>query len=386
MKPLYIAVTGGGTGGHIYPLIAVIEELQGMAQTVGADARIRYFGEPIQYRSLFAARGVPVSFVVSSKLRAYASVMNALAPLLFAYGVLQALWKMYWFMPHVVFSKGGPGSLPVVFAARFYHIPIVVHESDVSPGRSTAIAARSAARILVSYDATRAYFPGREHEVAVTGNPVRAFLARGAVSSADARRAFGLDPNTGLPVILVIGGSQGSARVNTFLLSVAEELVKSYQVLHQTGPANYAECEEGLTAMTKFLSDEQKRRYKIIPYFEENVREAYAAADIIVARSGGSAIFEIAVAGKPAILIPLADAARNHQYQNAREYAKGGAAVVIEEDNLLASIFLNELRKIATSAEVRHAMGEAAKRFARPAAAAAVAQEILRVAEGESGR
>ncbi len=380
MKPVYIAVTGGGTGGHMYPLIAVIEELQHVSSSLGGDMRVRYFGAPARvYRESFHQHGVGISTIVSSKLRAYASLSNAFMPFLFAYSVLQALMKLYWFMPHAVFSKGGPGSLAVVLAAVLYRIPVIVHESDISPGRSNSIAGKFAAHIAVSYEKTKEYFSDDDKRVVVTGNPVRAALLRGVPTAARAKTSLGLHPD--VPTILVINGSQGSVRINTFVLSLAAPLVKSYQVLHQTGAANYDTSKEQLRSAIGYLEEEQRTRYKLVPYFTDNLREAYAAADIIVARSGAS-LFEMALFGKPAILIPLKESARNHQRDNAYEYARQGGGVVIEEDNLFEGIFLNEIGKILSSPDVYHKMASAAKRFARPEAANTVARDIFQIVEG----
>lgn len=372
-----VLMTGGGSGGHIYPLVSVITELQILAAQEGVNLEIRYLGVVGPYRGLLHENGVRVQKILNSKLRRYFSLANIIDGPKFIISFFQALWKMLWFMPDVLFTKGGPGSLAVVFVARFYRIPIIVHESDTVPGISNLITAKYAKTIVVSFASTAEYFEGRE--VVTVGNPIRRYLFGDPLTQSKAKLFLGFDSNASL--VLILGGSQGAMRINDFILDNLVGLLQFTQIFHQTGRANYeAVVGEGSVA-GRDLEEEMKRRYKVIDYLEKDMRIALQAADLVISRAGSGSIFEIAAFGKPSILIPLPDwvAAGGHQEKNAREYSAAGAAVVIEEENLLPNLFLEELKSLLGNPAKLTAMSEAAKQFAKPDAALKLAQIILRM-------
>ncbi|MEE8131724.1 MAG: undecaprenyldiphospho-muramoylpentapeptide beta-N-acetylglucosaminyltransferase [Candidatus Paceibacterota bacterium] len=365
-----ILFTGGGTGGHIYPILAIVEELKQKQP----DLDLRYFGAPGVYQNLLEVNGIKTSKILSSKLRRYFDVRNFLDIPKFILSLFQAFWKVFWFMPDVLFSKGGPGALAIVLACRFYRIPIIIHESDSIPGLTNRISSRYAKRVGISFASTAEILRG---QIALIGNPVRPSLLKETTEKETAKRILGFNPQ--IPLILVVGGSQGAARINDFFMDVVEELIKDWQIFHQTGHNNYHGVKNELTLITKDFSDEEKARYKLIAYLDKDLKDALSAADLVVARAGSGTIFELAAFGKPAFLVPLFEAAGNHQTANAYEYAKTGAAIVIEEDNLKPSIFLNQLKKIFSEPERLKSMSEAALKFAKPDAAKVIAEEIVRL-------
>lgn len=368
-----ICLTGGGSGGHIYPLIAVAQELQALAAGSENYLDLRYFGDPREYRDAFVQNGIRVVRISSAKIRRYFSLANIVEVGRFFFGIFQALCKLLFFMPDVIFSKGGPGALPVILAGRFYSIPVIIHESDSIPGRTNAISARFAARIAVSFPRAAEYFSARGFlQVAVTGNPVRPDILHGVLSPDDAKRSFGFDVS--VPLILVMGGSQGALRLNNFIIDNLQTITENYQLLHQTGMRHYSRVLE----RTKGLAG---LRYKAVSYFTDDLKNAFSAADIVVARAGAGTIFEIAAFGKPAILVPLpANVVGEHQIRNAYDFADTGAAVVIEEENLLKSIFIDQLRKILDDPARKAAMAEASRQFFKPRAGRIIAEEILKLA------
>ncbi|MDO8574310.1 MAG: UDP-N-acetylglucosamine--N-acetylmuramyl-(pentapeptide) pyrophosphoryl-undecaprenol N-acetylglucosamine transferase [bacterium] len=375
-----VLMTGGGSGGHIYPLVSVITELQILASQEEVNLEIRYLGVVGPYEGLLRENGVKVQKVLSSKFRRYFSLANIIDGPKFIISFFQALWKMFWSMPDVLFTKGGPGALAVVFVARFYRIPIIVHESDTIPGMSNLITAKYARTITTSFSSTAGYFGGRE--VILVGNPVRRYLFGDPLTQSKAKLFLGFDSN--LPLILILGGSQGAVRINDFILDNLASLLQVTQIFHQTGRANYNSVIGEGAVVGRDLRDEMKRRYKAIDYLEKDMRIALEAADLVVSRAGSGSIFEIAAFGKPSVLIPLPDwvAAGGHQEKNAREYSATGAAVVIEETNLLPNLFLEELKGLLGSPQRLKAMSEAAKGFARPDAALKLAQVIARMNRG----
>jgi len=378
-----ILFTGGGTGGHIYPIIAVAEELQKLSVEKKIEMDLRYFGSPEMFRSVLEQNGIGVSKIFSAKLRRYFDLRNFLdIPILLPLSVIQAFWKVFWFMPDVLFSKGGPGSLPVVLACRFYCVPIIIHDSDTIIGLANRLAIYWAKRIAVSFDSTAKTLLENEKlsgKVALVGNPIRRSLISGDIlDSATAKKIFGFNPEK--PVILVIGGSQGAVKINDLMLEIVGEIIRDFQILHQTGIKNFEDFKKELDIILRNYPEEQRSRYKTVPYFEKDLKDAYTAADVVVSRASSGSIFEAAAFAKPSILIPLPEeVVGDHQTTNAYEYARTGAAVVIEQANLEPNIFLGQLKKIFSEPEKLNQMSQAAKNFAKPKAARVIAEEIIKL-------
>jgi UDP-N-acetylglucosamine--N-acetylmuramyl-(pentapeptide) pyrophosphoryl-undecaprenol N-acetylglucosamine transferase len=384
-----ILFTGGGTGGHIYPILAVAEELQAFAAKRNISVDLRYLGAPGKFKKLLVSNGVGVSKILSAKLRRYFDVRNFIDFVLFPFSVIQALWKVFWIMPDVVFSKGGPGSLPVVVACWFYRVPVIIHDSDSTFGLANKLAVIFADRIAVSFssaieevvktqkNATKTEY--LRSKISLVGNPIRPSLFTGDVlDKQTAKKIWGFDSSK--PLVLVLGGSQGSSTINDFMLNIAGELIKDFQFLHQTGVDNFGGVGSELAVVLKGFGEEEKSRYKIVPYFEKNIRDAYGAADLVISRASAGSIFEIAAFGKPSILIPLREeVVGNHQIMNAYEYAREGAAVVIEEENLKPHIFMAQLNKIINNSDSLNKMSKAALAFSKPDAALKIAEEIIRL-------
>lgn len=371
-RTLRIGLTGGGSGGHVYPLIAVSEALEKISNQNGSFVELYYFGPSDQYGALMSAAGARMRSIASSKIRRYFSLANLIDIPKFFIGILQALWKLFWVMPDVLFSKGGPGALPVVFVAWFYRIPVIIHESDAAPGTTNLISAKFAQRVAVSFDRSSNYFDPRK--TAVTGNPLRADLSAIDADKTTAKQQLGFDPSK--PLILVLGGSQGSKRINEFILTVLGNLLNLTQVMHQTGTTNYMET-VNLSKAALSEAGPSALQYKPVAYLEKELRLALAAADLVVARAGSGTIFEIAANKKPSILIPLMEAANDHQRINAYEFSAKGAAVVIEEPNLLPEVFIGQVSNLLQNTETLDRMSVAAGEFAKLQAAEEIAKEII---------
>ena len=365
-----VVLTGGGSGGHIYPLIAVAEALQARLNQLNAPAEFTYLGPKDVYSALLSQHGVLLNPIVSGKLRRYFSVENFLDAPKFLIGFLQALFKLYFIMPDVVFSKGGTGALPVVIAAWFYRIPIAIHDSDAQPGLTNITSGRFATRVFLSFDRAAAYFAA--NKVLITGAPLRTELLAERVSKEAAKEIMGFDKSQ--PLTLVIGGSQGAMRINEFVLATLPQFVSLTSVLHQTGADNFADVQK--LSSTALANTSPTYRYVSVAYITDDMITALTAADIVVARSGSS-VCEFAAFGLPVILIPLTESANDHQRIDAYEFAKNGAAVVIEEANLVPSIFFNQLQNILTNNDLRAKMSAASSAFFIPGAAEKIADELL---------
>ncbi len=374
MNKLRIIFAGGGTGGHIYPIIAVSEKLREWAERNGFAPDLRYFGNSGVFKEALMAGNIRISRVAESKLRRYFSILNFVDVFKFVFSVFQCLWKIYWFMPDAVFSKGGPGSLPVVLVCFFYNIPIVIHESDTVPGLANKLASRFARVVELAFGSAAKHFPKFRGKMDVVGNPVRSEILQ-HFEQADAKAALGFDPNK--PLLLVFGGSQGSNRMNDFIIGNLEPLLLKFQILHFVGREKFPDYKNQYDFITKNFSPILLGSYKFFNYLDKEMAKAMAAADLIVARGGAGAIFEIAAKGKPSIIVPFPEASADHQKENGYAYASTGAAVVIEQENLLPSIFLNQAEKILMDPEVKAKMSAAATAFYQADAADRISVDIL---------
>jgi len=371
MRRNKIVLTGGGSGGHIFPLVAVASELRAL----DPDLNIFYLGDKDSYLNELADLEIKFVSIISSKIRRYFSLLNIIEIPKFFCGLLQAIIKMFFIMPDLVFSKGGPGSLPVVLAARFYFIPVIIHESDVVPSLTTKIASKFAKKIEVSFEETLNYLNDNSN-IALTGNPIRPVLFERVISKEEARSRLGFSEE--LPLLFVIGGSQGSERLNNFIFSNLEELLKSFQIYHQVGLNNLNEAQSVLENLGKEISSFYFSRYKMKGFLNlEEMRLGFYASDVVIARAGAGTIFEIAAFGKPSILVPLPESAQDHQRLNAYAYVRNGTGIVLEEDNLQPKLFLLELNKIISNPSVYSNMSANALNFSKKYAAKYIAEDLL---------
>ncbi|MEK9173154.1 MAG: UDP-N-acetylglucosamine--N-acetylmuramyl-(pentapeptide) pyrophosphoryl-undecaprenol N-acetylglucosamine transferase [Patescibacteria group bacterium] len=375
---LKILFAGGGSGGHIYPLVAVVEEIKKVAEVSNISLELSYMGPKDEFNNLLAGVGdLKIIPILGAKVRRYFSLANLLDGPKFVISIFQAIIKTFWLMPDVTFSKGGTGGFPVVFASWLFRIPVIIHESDAIPGVTNLVSAKFSKRIAVSFEKTSQYFDLQK--TAWVGSPIRNDLDDFRMDQNSAKEQ--LQFNSEEPLLLVLGGSQGSTRLNEFVITNLADLIKDTQILHQAGSANFNEAKNlsraALSETT--LQEEIKHRYQIVPFLENDLKYAFAAADLIVSRAGSGTIFEIAAFGKPAILIPLKESANDHQKMNAFEFAKNGGGVVIEEENLLPHIFLNQIQNLIKNKEVLNKMSLASKNFFKPGAAKTIAEEILKL-------
>jgi len=367
-----ILFTGGGSGGHFYPLMAIAEELRAIAKEERLIAPQLFFMAPEPYDlGILFEHEITYIHVSAGKLRRYFSVKNIIDIFKTAWGILKATVIMFSVYPDVVMGKGGFGSFPALFAARFWKIPVIIHESDTIPGRVNMWAGGFAARVAVSFSGAAASFPS--DRVAYTGNPLRQEILS---KDTPDRNEFNLEKDT--RIIFVIGGSLGSTTLNETLLQCLPDLLNNYEVIHQTGKANLSD----MVARAKVLLQNHpgKHRYHPFGYLgTTQVASAGRLANLIISRAG-STIFEIAAWGKPSILIPISDSNGDHQRENAYAYAENGAADVLEEQNLTITILKSQIEKILGDEDRAKLMSERAQHFAKTDAANVIAREILEIA------
>ena len=377
MNKMRILLTGGGSGGHIFALIAVAEALKKQAQILNLSLDVRYFGDFQDYKINFEALGIKTVYISSSKLRRYFSLLVFLDLVKFLWSIPQSLFKVFWFMPDVVFSKGGSGALAIIYACRFYHIPIIIHDSDSVPGLTTLASAKFARVIELAFASAINYF-GDQSKVKVVGHPIREVVYMIEKQSLTQEQAkIDLKFENHLPLLVVLGGSQGAQVLNNFILKNIKEFLKEFQILHQVGTNNFLEYQNNLKSI-KDLSLSELQNYHAVPFLYEDYHRALIASDIIFSRAGAGAIFEIASLGKPAVLIPITESANDHQRENAHQYASTGAAILITEENLFANLVIREIKLILGNAEKLQKMKENAKNFYKPNAASDIAEDILK--------
>ncbi len=371
-----ILFTGGGSGGHFYPIIAVAQAINQKVEESKILQPKFYFMSPSKYnpRALFD-NDIEFVKVPAGKIRRYFSLLNLTDAFVTAYGCVIAIIKMFMIYPDVVFGKGGYTSFPALFAARILRIPVIIHESDISPGKVNKWAANFAEKIAISYPEASNYFPKQKEmgKVAFTGNPIRKEILEPLTNGA--REFLNLEENT--PVIFIIGGSQGSQIINNVIIDGLSDLVKKYQIIHQTGKNNLESVKLISSAILK--DNANASRYHPIDYLNElSLRMSAGVSDIIISRAGSS-IFEISSWGIPSIIIPLPNEISHDQIRNAFAYSHTGACVVIEELNLTSHILISEIDRIIENKAMNERMRQGAKQFSHKDAANKIAEVILEI-------
>ena len=368
-----ILFTGGGSGGHFYPIIAVAEAINDLVRERKLLEPEMIYAAPEPYdREMLIANGVKFVPTSAGKIRNYFSVLNFFDYFKTAWGVLRSVLRIFFLYPDVVFGKGGYASFPTLLAAKLFKIPVVIHESDSVPGKVNKWAGTFAKKIAVSFPEAAGYFP--KDKVAYTGNPIRKSIL---VPARDGAFEF-FKLSKELPVIYITGGSQGAQALNESLLAALPQLLEKYQIIHQTGDDNLADISN--RAKVVMGDNLNLARYHPVGYVNDlAARMAAGAASLVISRAG-STIFEIASWGLPSILIPLPTAAGDHQTKNAYTYARAGACVVIEQNNLTPGLLVSEVERILSHEPIKHAMSNAARAFARADAASLIAAALLDIA------
>lgn len=333
MKHHSVVFTGGGTGGHVFPGIAVVEKL--LLDTEQAAINITWIGSNSgMEREILKRYNIPFKSVPSGKLRRYFSIYNFFDLFKIMGGLVVSLFLLKRLKADILFSKGGFVTVPPVLAAKILKIPVISHESDLDPGLATRINGKFSKKMLFAYKDTMENWEKKfsQQEVFVSGNPVRKEIFTG--SRLRGRALFKIPDDK--KVILILGGSQGAREVNTLIEGLLEELTDSFFVIHQMGELSY--------------KNSTKNNYVTASLFKENFPDILASADLIVSRAGAGTLWENGVMGKPAILIPLGSASsRGDQVRNADFFEKHGAAIVLKDDKLNSSGLFQEINKLLSS-------------------------------------
>lgn len=361
-----IVITGAG-GGHFYPLIAVVECIhkEAFAQKIIMPEVYFFSDKPYDEKALFDHQ---ITFVQipAGKLRVYPSFETVTDLFKTFWGCLVAISKLYSLYPDAIFAKGGYASFPTLFAARLLSIPVIVHESDTVPGRTTVWAGKFASRVALSYPEASVRY--KKETVALTGQPIRG----------------GLLPPEGYekkfiprerPLILVLGGSQGSTKLNATVANILPQLLNKYDVVHQVGQANVDEMKK---LAEELLKNHQFKDHYFVDGFID-VGLFYPKVDLAITRAGSS-MFEIALWQIPMIVIPIPETVSRDQRTNAYAMAGKGIAVVVEENNLGQTLMLGEISQILENRETYEKMSHAGLQFESSRnAATTIARELIRI-------
>lgn len=369
-----IVFTGGGTGGHFYPIIAVVQKVnQIIDQEHIIGAKLYYISDSPYDKEILLENQLFFEEIKTGKMRTHFSLKNFSDIFKTIFGTINAIYKLFSIYPDVVFGKGGYASFPTLFAARLLRIPVIIHESDSAPGRVNKWAGKFAKKIAVSFTEAAVYFP--KDKVAWTGQPVRAEIQEKAPHK-EALEYFKLESD--IPVVLILGGSQGAEIINNTVLDALPRLVENYQIIHQTGVNNFTST----SGQANVVLNDNKNKLRYLPFaFLSSVqmKMAAGAASIIISRAGSS-VFEIASWNVPSILIPITITNLDHQRKNAFNYARAGACSVIEEGNMTANILKSEIERILDDKNGYERMIQNAKDFSKKGAAEKIARELVDMA------
>ncbi|MFA4880881.1 MAG: undecaprenyldiphospho-muramoylpentapeptide beta-N-acetylglucosaminyltransferase [Candidatus Doudnabacteria bacterium] len=389
-----ILLTGGGTGGHTIPIVAVVQELRRRRK----DLKLFWLGDDHPEERAARENNIPFQKIACGKFRRYFSFWNLIDFFKIPAGIFQSFFLVLGFKPRVVFSKGGYVSLPVVIAAWLARKKIIVHESDAVPGLANRIASRLASKVLLGFNAHSAEtlsvksLPGK---YIFTGNPVRRKILKG--DPVKAREFFHLSKDK--PTILAMGGSQGARFINE-LISRSLPKLSEYQIIHLTGvntasaiarPFRLEESPELVEGRrSPPASPEAKRwragnlistenHYRFCSYLDvAKMALAYVACDLVISRAGANTLAEIAARGLPSILIPLPSAASDHQFANAKIFEKRGASIVLEQKDLTSRKLVSLITSLLKNPNQLETMSKKAKSLAKFDAARKIASEILK--------
>ncbi len=364
-----VILSGGGTGGHIYPAVSIAKEIKKHYQ----NADILFIGTEAGLESrIIPKEGFRLLKIKVRGFERKLSFNNLLAVTESFTSLFRVSKIIREFKPDIVIGTGGYVCGSVLLAAALMNIPTLIHEQNAFPGVTNKILSKLVDVVALNFTEAKAYFP-HNGKVIVTGNPIRSSML--SVSKEDGVKAFGFDME--LPVVFVVGGSRGARKLNESVLTLAKQCVshKKCQMLHMTGETQYDEVlkrysSEGIDLDTKYL--------KVVPYLH-NMPHALAASDILISRCGASTLSEITALGKPAILVPYPYATDNHQEYNGRALEKNGAAVVILERDLNGDLLYSEVADILKNKERIELMKSKSKELGRIDAADSILEAAERI-------
>lgn len=362
-----ILFASGGTGGHILPVIAVKEELEKLAQVQQVNVEFLLVGQLDEVaKNLLDTHQIPYKEVYAGKIRRYFSIDNFFDIFRSLWGLIQAQWYIWKFMPDVTFGKGGYASVPGVLVSWIYQIPTLIHESDSIPGLANKFLGKFANVVAVGFPNVAEFFG--QKKTSIVGNMTHPDITEGTRD--EAGKIFELTFEK--PILLIVGGSQGARIINQVIWKILPELLELVEIIHIVGKNNIDEAR----SISRSLESYQDRLYHYVGFLDAEMKHAYATADLVVSRAGASSIMDICLTHKPSILVPITVDA-GQQRSNAYEMAKIGASIVLEEPNFTPHIVLEKINELLQQPDIMQTMSEQTIQFATPDAAARIAEELF---------
>ncbi len=372
-----IVLVGGGSGGHFYPLIAVVEAIEDICkERTLVEPEFLYIGPLAFDPEALIVHNIDYIPSNAGRIRRYPSILNVLSVFANGIGVIRSTLQLFNIYPDVVFSTGGFAAFPTLFAARILRIPVVIYDADAEPGRVSLWSSKFARWIALAHPFAAEKFPEKTRDrIARVGHPIRREIIDPAKEGGI--EFLKLDP--AVPTIFIMGGSQGARAINEVVLDALTELVSEFNIVHQVGSANVKEVSDIASVILK--DSRFASRYKIFSLLNAlALRMTAGISSLVVARAGSGTIFEVASWGIPAIFIPIPKDISHDQTENAFSYARKDAAVVIEQHNLTPHLLVAEIRRLMGDQNEREKMANAARAFAQPEAARKIATVLLEIA------
>ena len=371
-NPIRLVIAGGGTGGHVLPAVAVVEEIR------RRDLPIELLwigGHSGVEREIAEANSIPFTAIQTGKLRRYLSPQTVTDMMRIPVGITQAFRKLRAFQPDVIFGTGGAVSFPTIFAgARL--APILTHEQTAQIGVSNKMAARFADVFAVAFEETAHLARLRHGHVVVTGNPVRSSILGGSREAGLQRYGFTEEA----PILYVTGGARGASPVNTRVEAMLPGILDHVQILHQAGPASANDDVARLRSLRESWPETLRRRYHVEEFIRDEIADVYAMSSLVLARSGAGTVTELGRVGLPSILIPLPGTWGDEQRKNAALLANVDAAVVVDQKDATPEKLESVILDLVRSPERLRAMSDAALTVGDPEAASKLLDELLKLA------
>ncbi len=391
LKPnttLRILFTGGGSGGHVYPLVSVLKEMQKFIPDFdkqGIDMEYYYIGSNDFTLDLIKNEEIKV-FPLNIQKKDSNIFKNFLNVFINFWSLILAYFKVLVMMPDAIFAKGGFASSLVLIIGIIFRIPIFIHESDSIPGFTNQIFSKFAKIVFISFEDSRKYM--RNSNIELVGNPIDDSLlvvADNQENTDSLKEKIGL--NSQFKTLLILGGSQGAQAINNLILDMLPEALQKYEIIHQVGINNFEDTKKEVSVIFRELikDSECEKRYHLIPMLNhtnvlslESLGYAMVCSDLIISRAGSGSVFEIAAFKKPSIMIPLPWASRDHQSVNAFNFSQNKACLVLEQSNLKPNLLLDTIDGILDNPDKIEMMKQGCEKFAKKEAGLNIAKIILK--------
>lgn len=366
-----IVLTGGGTGGHFYPLIAIAEAIEDLSvEKTLIEPELYYVGPAPFDKAALLEHDIRYRPSAAGKISKKRNILDVVGAIKVMWGIVGSILQLFALYPDVVISTGAFAAFPTLYAARILRIPVIIYDADATPGRVSLWSAKFAKWIAVAHPDAAQKFPAQVLErMAQTGHPIRKEIEEPAKEGG--HEFLKLDPS--VPTIFFMGGSQGAIALNETILDALPQLIQRYNIVHQTGTANLDDVKKISSVVLR--DSPYAGRYRAFGLLNTlALRMTAGISSLIVGRAGSGTIFEIAAWGLPAILVPIPEDVSHDQTENAFSYARSGAAIVIEQKNLTPHLLAAEIDRIISDTTLQATLKAGAKSFARPNAARKIAE------------